>query len=46
MRRLPAEEIRAELGRLSVLVDNNGRPTRAGGDGLRRAHVRAAVGDG
>jgi uncharacterized protein len=45
-RRLPAEEIRAELERLAVLVDKTAGPReRAAWDGVV-AHVRAAVGDG
>jgi uncharacterized protein len=45
-RRLPAEEIRAELARLEVLVDKTAGPReRAAWDGVV-AHVRAAVGGG
>ena len=43
-RRLPADEIRAELARLEVLVDKTAGPReRAAWDGVV-AHVRAAVG--
>jgi hypothetical protein len=45
-RRLPPEEIRAELERLAVLVDKTAGPReRTAWDGVV-AHVRAAVGDG
>jgi len=45
-RRLPAEEIRAELERLAVLVDKTAGPReRTAWDGVV-ARVRAAVGDG
>jgi hypothetical protein len=45
-RRLPAEEIRAELARLEVLVDKTAGPReRAAWDGVA-AHVRAAAGGG
>ena len=36
VRRLPAEEIRAELARLTVVVDKTAGPRERGGDGLRR----------
>ena len=46
VRRLPAEEIRAELERLAVLVDKTaGARERAAMDHVR-AYVRARIGDG
>jgi hypothetical protein len=45
-RRLPAEEIHAELGRLSVLVDKTAGPRERAAMDCVRAHVRAAIGDG
>ena len=46
VRRLPAEEIRAELGRLTVLVDKTAGPRERAAMDCVLAHVRAAVGDG
>jgi hypothetical protein len=43
--RLPAAEIRAELGRLQVLVDKTAGPREREAMELVRRHVRAAVGD-
>jgi hypothetical protein len=45
-RRLPAEEIHAELGRLGVLVDKTAGPRERAAMDCVRAHVRAAIGDG
>jgi hypothetical protein len=44
VRRLPADEIRAELGRLNVLVDKTGGPRERAAMDCVLAHVRAAVG--
>jgi len=44
-RRLPAEEIRAELGRVTVLVDKTAGPRERAAMNCVLAHVRAAVGD-
>ena len=46
VRRLPAEEIRAELERLAVLVDKTAGPRERAAMGFVGARVRAAVGDG
>jgi hypothetical protein len=46
VRRLPAEEIRAELGRLTVLVDKTAGPRERAAMSCVLAHVRAASGDG
>jgi len=46
VRRLPAEELRAELGRLTVLVDKTAGPRERAAMDCVLAHVRAAVGDG
>jgi uncharacterized protein len=46
VRRLPAEEVRAELGRLTVLVDKTAGPRERTAMNCVLAHVRAAVGDG
>ena len=43
--RLPAAEIRAELGRLQVVVDKTAGPREREAMELVRRHVRAAVGD-
>jgi hypothetical protein len=45
-RRLPADEIRAELQRLQVLVDKTAGPRERDAMELVRRHVRAAVGSG
>jgi uncharacterized protein len=45
-RRLPAEEIRAELARLGVLVDKTAGPREREAWDCVLAHVRAATGDG
>jgi uncharacterized protein len=45
-RMLPAEEIRAELERLQVLVDKTAGPREREAMELVRRHVRAAVGTG
>jgi hypothetical protein len=45
VRRLPAEEIRAELGRLAVLVDKTAGPRERAAMDRVVAHVRAAVGE-
>ena len=45
-RRLPADEIRAELARLAVLVDKTAGPRERAAMDCVLAHVRAAVGDG
>jgi len=44
-RRLPADEIRAELERLTVLVDKTAGPRERAAWDFVGAHVRAAVGD-
>jgi uncharacterized protein len=44
--RLPAAEIRAELGRLQVVVDKTAGPREREAMELVRRHVRAAVGNG
>jgi hypothetical protein len=46
VRRLPADEIRAELQRLAVLVDKTAGPRERAAMDCVLAHVRAAVGDG
>ena len=46
VRRLPADEIRAELARLAVLVDKTAGPRQRAAMDRVLAHVRAAVGDG
>jgi hypothetical protein len=46
VRRLPAEEVRAELGRLTVLVDKTAGPRERAAMSCVLAHVRAASGDG
>ena len=45
VRRLPAEEIRAELGRLTVLVDKTAGPREREAMSCVLAHMRAASGD-
>ena len=45
VRRLPADEIRAELARLAVLVDKTAGPREREAMDCVRAHVRAAIGD-
>ena len=45
-RRLPAEEIRAELARLQVVLDKTAGPRERAAMDRVLAHVRAAVGDG
>jgi uncharacterized protein len=45
-RRLPADEIRADLARLAVLVDKTAGPREREAWDRVLAHVRAAVGDG
>jgi uncharacterized protein len=45
-RRLPADEVRAELERLAVLVDKTAGPRERAAMDCVLAHVRAAVGDG
>jgi uncharacterized protein len=45
-RRLPAEEIRAELDRLTVVLDKTAGPRERAAMDTVLAHVRAAVGDG
>jgi hypothetical protein len=45
-RRLPAEEIRAELARLAVVIDKTAGPRERAAMDCVLAHVRAAVGDG
>jgi hypothetical protein len=46
VRRLPADEIRADLDRLAVLVDKTAGPRERAAWDCVLAHVRAAVGDG
>ena len=46
VRRLPAEEVRAELDRLAVLVDKTAGPRERAAWDFVGAHVRAAVGGG
>jgi uncharacterized protein len=46
VRRLPADEIRAELGRLAVLVDKTAGPRERAAMDCVLAHVRAAAGGG
>ena len=46
VRRLPADELRAELARLAVLVDKTAGPRERAALDCVLAHVRAAVGDG
>jgi uncharacterized protein len=46
VRRLPLEEVRAELDRLAVLVDKTAGPRERAAMDCVVAHVRAAVGDG
>jgi hypothetical protein len=46
VRRLPADEIRAELQRLGVLVDKTAGPRERAAMDCVVAHVRAVVGDG
>jgi uncharacterized protein len=46
VRRLPQEEIRAELDRLSVLVDKTAGPRQRAAMDRVEAHVRAALGGG
>jgi uncharacterized protein len=43
VRRLPADEIRAELGRLEVLVDKTAGPRERAAMDVVLAHVRAAI---
>ena len=45
-RRLPADEIRAELARLAVVVDKTAGPRERAAMDRVLAHVRAALGDG
>ena len=45
-RRLPADEIRAELARLAVVVDKTAGPRERAAMDCVLAHVRAAIGDG
>jgi hypothetical protein len=44
VRRLPADEIRTELGRLAVLVDKTAGPRERAAMDCVLAHVRAAIG--
>jgi hypothetical protein len=46
VRRLPADEIRAELARLSVLIDKTAGPRERAAMDRVLAHVRPAIGDG
>ena len=46
VRRLPADEIRAELARLGVLVDKTAGPRERAAMDYVLAHVRTAIGDG
>jgi uncharacterized protein len=46
VRRLPADEIRADLARLAVVVDKTAGPRERAAMDRVVAHVRAAVGDG
>jgi uncharacterized protein len=46
VRRLPADEIRAELGRLTVLVDKTAGPREREAMDCVLARVRGAIGDG
>jgi uncharacterized protein len=46
VRRLPADEIRAELARLTVVLDKTAGPRERAAMDLVLAHVRAAAGDG
>ena len=46
VRRLPADEIRAELARLNVVLDKTAGPRERAAMDRVLAHVRAAVGDG
>jgi hypothetical protein len=46
VRRLPLQEVRAELERLAVLVDKTAGPRERAAMDCVVAHVRAAVGDG
>jgi uncharacterized protein len=46
VRRLPADEIRAELERLAVVLDKTAGPRERAAMDCVLAHVRAAVGDG
>jgi hypothetical protein len=45
-KRLPADELRADLARLAVLVDKTAGPRERAAWDCVLAHVRAAVGDG
>jgi uncharacterized protein len=45
-RRLPADELRAELARLEVVLDKTAGPRERAAMDCVLAHVRAAVGDG
>ena len=45
-RRLPADQIRADLGRLAVPVDKTAGPRERAAMDCVLAHVRAAIGDG
>ena len=45
-RRLPADEIRAELARLDVVVDKTAGPRERAAMDSVLAQVRAAIGDG
>jgi hypothetical protein len=45
-RRLPADEVRAELRRLAVVVDKTAGPRERAAMDCVLAHVRAAIGDG
>jgi len=46
VKRLPADELRADLARLAVLVDKTAGPRERAAWDCVLAHVRAAVGDG
>jgi hypothetical protein len=46
VRRLPADEIRADLARLAVVVDKTAGPRERAAMDRVLAHVRAAIGDG
>jgi uncharacterized protein len=46
VRRLPADEIRAELERLAIVLDKTAGPRERAAMDCVLAHVRAAVGDG
>jgi uncharacterized protein len=46
VRRMPADEVRAELGRLAVVLDKTAGPRERAAMDRVLAHVHAAVGDG